>query len=91
MNRGDSEGQAEETAARTVNKARARAGEAAQTSRTSLKDIYSGKRGGLRSHKGAAGRTGNQHYEEVRRKSVKRAVGNVESAIGVGPESLIDR
>jgi hypothetical protein len=71
VNRGDSEGEAEEIAARTVNKARARSGESNEASPASLKDISSGRRGGLRSHKGAAGRTRNQLYEEARRKNVK--------------------
>ena len=48
--RGRSEDAAEEIAARTVNKERARAGEAEQASRTSTDDISSGRRGGLRSH-----------------------------------------
>lgn len=43
---------AEEIAARTVNKERARSGEAKQRSRSSVKDISSGRRGGLRSHTG---------------------------------------
>jgi len=71
VNRGDSEDEAEEIAARTVNKSRARSGESTQASRTSLKDISSGRRGGLRSHQGAAGRTRDQLYEEARRKNVK--------------------
>ena len=50
------EDEAEEIAARTVNKERARAGEAKESSRTSTEDISSGRRGGLRSHRGA-GRT----------------------------------
>ena len=49
--RGRSEDVAEEIAARTVNKERARAGEAATASRTSTDDISSGRRGGLRSHR----------------------------------------
>jgi hypothetical protein len=69
--RGRSEDVAEEIAARTVNKERARAGEARQASRTSTEDISSGRRGGLRSHKGAGGRTRDQLYEEARRKNVK--------------------
>lgn len=48
--RGTREEKAEEIAARTVNKERARAGEAKQASRTSLDDISSERRGGLRSH-----------------------------------------
>ena len=58
---GRSEDTAEEIAARTVNKERARAGESKTASRTSTKDISSGRRGGLRvafglegAHEGAA-------------------------------------
>jgi hypothetical protein len=69
--RGDSESEAEEIAARTVNKERARAGEAKQASATSTRDISAGRRGGLRSHKGPGGRTRDQLYEEARRKGVK--------------------
>lgn len=58
---------AEEIAARTVNKERARHGEAATASRTSVADLSSGRRGGLRSHRGAAGRTKAQLYAEARR------------------------
>ena len=68
--RGESEGQAEEIAARTVNKERARAGESKSASRASVKDISSGRRGGRRSHKGSGGRTRQQLYEEARRKNV---------------------
>ena len=52
--RGRDEDVAEEIAARTVNKERARAGEARQASKTSTDDISSSRRGGLRSHSGAA-------------------------------------
>src|SRR2546421_12836010 len=69
--RGRSERTAKEIAARTVNKERARAGEAKQSSRTSTRDISSGRRGGLRSHKGPGGRTKEQLYNEARRKNVK--------------------
>lgn len=69
--RGRSEDTAEEIAARTVNKERARAGEAKQASRTSTQDISSGRRGGLRSHSGPGGRTRDQLYEEARRKGVE--------------------
>jgi hypothetical protein len=68
--RGESEDTAEEIAARTVNKERARAGEARQASRSSVDDISSGRRGGLRSHKGPAGRTRDQLYNEARRKNI---------------------
>lgn len=68
---GRSEDQAEEIAARTVNKERARSGEARQKSRTSTDDISSGRRGGLRSHKGPGGRTRDQLYAEARKKNIK--------------------
>jgi hypothetical protein len=61
---------AEEIAARTVNKERARAGEAKEASRLSLTDLSSGRRGGLRSHKGPGGRTKAQLYEEAKAKKV---------------------
>jgi len=69
--RGESTGRAEEIAARTVNKERARSGEARTASRTSTKDISSSRRGGLRSHRGAGGRTYAQLYAEARRRGVK--------------------
>ena len=69
--RGRSEDKAAEIAARTVNKERARAGEAVTASRTSLDDISSSRRGGLRSHRGAGGRTRDQLYEEAKRKGVE--------------------
>ncbi|MFI8361542.1 plasmid stabilization protein [Streptomyces sp. NPDC085612] len=68
--RGESPERAKEIAARTVNKERARAGESRTASRTSLEDISSGRRGGLRSHKGAGGPTYDQLYEEARRKNI---------------------
>jgi hypothetical protein len=68
---GRSEDTAEEIAARTVNKERARAGESRQASRTSTEDISSSRRGGLRSHSGPGGRTRAQLYDEARRKNVK--------------------
>ncbi|MFB6815760.1 plasmid stabilization protein [Streptomyces sp. NPDC056347] len=68
--RGVSEERAEEIAARTVNKERARAGESRTASRTSLEDMSSARRGGLRSHSGAAGPTRDQLYEEAKRKNV---------------------
>ncbi len=71
VERGRPEDLAEEIAARTVNKERARKGEAKQASRTSVKDISSGRRGGLRSHSGAAGRTYDQLYAEAQRNNVK--------------------
>lgn len=71
IERGDSDDEAEEIAARTVNKARARSGEARTASKTSTQDISSSRRGGLRSHKGAGGRTRDQLYQEARRKNVQ--------------------
>jgi plasmid stabilization system protein ParE len=62
---------AEEIAARTVNKERARRGEAKESSRSSTEDISSGRRGGLRSHSGPGGRTRDQLYEEAKRKNVR--------------------
>ena len=70
--RGVSESRAEEIAARTVNKERARAGESQTRSRTSVKDISSRRRGGLRSGRpGPRGRTREQLYAEARRLGVK--------------------
>ncbi|MGE3621579.1 MAG: plasmid stabilization protein [Acidimicrobiia bacterium] len=69
--RGRDEDEAEEIAARTVNKERARHGEARESSRLSRQDLSSGRRGGLRSHRGPGGRTRDQLYEEARRKGVK--------------------
>ena len=71
LDRGEKEGTAAEIAARTVNKERARAGEAKQASRTSTEDISSSRRGGLRSHRGAGGRTRDQLYNEARQKGIK--------------------
>jgi hypothetical protein len=69
--RGEPEDTAEEIAARTVNKERARAGEAEEASSTSTEDISSGRRGGLRSHRGPGGRTRDQLYNEAREKNIK--------------------
>ena len=68
---GRSEDLAEEIAARTVNKERARAGEARESSKTSTGDISSGRRGGLRSHRGPGGRTRDQLYAEAKDKGIK--------------------
>ncbi|MFF3935764.1 plasmid stabilization protein [Streptomyces phaeofaciens] len=71
QDRGESTRRAEEIAARTVNKERARSGESKTASRTSLEDISSGRRGGLRSGKGSQGPTYDQLYEEARRRGVE--------------------
>ena len=69
--RGESPERATEIAARTVNKERARSGESRIASKTSTGDISSGRRGGLRSHSGAAGRTKEQLYAEARKRNIK--------------------
>src|SRR5690349_19859672 len=71
LDRGEKEDTAEEIAARTVNKARARSGEARESSRLSREDISSGRRGGLRSHRGPGGRTKDQLYNEAREKNIE--------------------
>ena len=68
---GTSEDKAEEIAARTVNKERARAGEARESSRLSREDISSGRRGGLRSGTSRQkGRTRDQLYEEAKDRNI---------------------
>ncbi|MFD5701176.1 plasmid stabilization protein [Streptomyces lasiicapitis] len=69
--RGEKPSRAREIAARSVNKERARSGEAKTASRTSTQDISSGRRGGLRSHSGARGPTRDQLDEEARRRGLK--------------------
>jgi hypothetical protein len=70
--RGTSEDKAEEIAARTVNKERARSGEARESSRLSRSDISSSRRGGLRSGtRRAKGRTRDQLYEEAKNMGIE--------------------
>jgi hypothetical protein len=70
--RGTSEDRAEEIAARTVNKERARHGESRTSSRTSTEDVSSGHRGGVRAHrKGPRGRTRDQLYNEAKHLGIK--------------------
>jgi plasmid stabilization system protein ParE len=70
--RGTSEDKAEEIAARTVNKERARSGEAKSSSRLSREDISSGRRGGLRSGtRRPKGRTRDQLYEEAKHMGIE--------------------
>ncbi len=71
LDRGKSEEEAEEIAARTVNKARAQAGESDTASRTSLDDMSPSRRGGLRSHEGAGGRTYRQLYAEAKARGIE--------------------
>ena len=67
LQRGTSTRRAEEIAARTVNKERARSGQSQTSSRTSTQDISSGRRGGLRSGTNSPrGRTREQLYNEAR-------------------------
>jgi len=69
---GASEGRAEEIAARTVNKERARSGESRTRSRLSVSDMSSSRRGGQRSARsGPRGRTRDQLYNEARKLGVK--------------------
>jgi hypothetical protein len=70
LERGKPEDEAEAIAARTVNKVRAQQGESLQASKTSLDDLSPSRRGGLRSHTGAQGRTHRQLYEEARTKNI---------------------
>jgi plasmid stabilization system protein ParE len=70
--RGESEDKAEEIAARTVNKERARAGEAKESSRLSRTDMSSSRRGGLRSGTNRPkGRTKDQLYNEAKSMGVE--------------------
>lgn len=71
LQRGKPEPLAEEIAARVVNKERAQHGESVQASPSSLKDMPAGRRGGLRSHRGAGGRTLLQLRNEARQRGLK--------------------
>jgi hypothetical protein len=72
LEQGRSEDRAEEIAARTVNKERARAGESRERSRSSTDDISSGRRGGLRSGTNRTkGRTRDQLYNEAREMGIE--------------------
>ena len=62
---------ATEIAARTIQKERARRGQTKTASRTSVRDISSSRRGGLRSHRGAGGRTRDQLYNEARQLGIR--------------------
>jgi hypothetical protein len=72
LDQGASAQRAEEIAARTVNKERARSGEARTRSRSSTQDISSGRRGGLRSGRNRSkGRTRNQLYNEAQKLGIE--------------------
>ena len=66
-----SETEAEEIAARTVNKTRAQEGESEEASRASLEDKSPAERGGERSHQGPQVRTKAQLYEDAKRQGVE--------------------
>ena len=69
---GRSTKRAKEIAARTVNKERARSGEAVESSRTSRRDMSSSRRGGLRSGTNRPrGRTKEQLYNEAKRMNIR--------------------
>jgi plasmid stabilization system protein ParE len=84
--RGRSEDEAEEIAARTANKDRAQHGESETASRTSTEDLSPERRGGLRSHRGPGGRTYRQLYAEAKRKGIegrsKMSKQQLENAVG---------
>jgi hypothetical protein len=84
--RGESVETAEEIAARTVNKERARHGESTSASPSSTRDLSSGRRGGLRSHRGPGGRTKAQLYNEAQRRNIrgrsKMSKAELERAVG---------
>lgn len=86
LERGEARSTAEEIAARIINKERARHGESRTASRSSLQDLSSGRRGGLRSHEGAGGRTYDQLYDEAKRRNIpgrsKMSKTELERALG---------
>lgn len=72
LDRGTSESRAEEIAARTVNKEKARSGESRSRSRSSTQDMSSGRRGGQRSGTNRQkGRTRDQLYNEARKMGIE--------------------
>ncbi len=71
LERGASERRAEEIAARTTNKERARRGESKTRSRSSAQESSSGRRGGERSRAGAQGATYDQLYEEAKSRNIE--------------------
>ena len=72
LDQGRSTKRAKEIAARTVNKERARSGEARESSRSSRQDMSSGRRGGQRSGTNRPkGRTKEQLYNEAKKRNIK--------------------
>ena len=85
LDQGQSNSRAQEIAARTVNKERARAEESMTRSRTSTVDISSGRRGGLRSGtKRVKGRTRDQLYEEAREVGNRRSLEDEQAPTAAG-------
>ncbi|MDN5687836.1 MAG: plasmid stabilization protein [Brachybacterium sp.] len=70
LDEGSSEEEAEEVAARTVNKTRAQEGESDEASKTSTQDKSPSERGGERSGSGPQGRTKDQLYQDAKREDV---------------------
>lgn len=70
LERGTGHEEAEEIAARTVNKERAQHSEAKESSPTSVHDLSPSRRGGLRSHRGSGGRT----YDQLRNEAKERGI-----------------
>ncbi len=91
VDRGEDNETAEEIAARTVNKERARHGESETASRTSTEDISSGRRGGLRSHRGPGGRTKAQLYNEAREARHRGSVEDDQGRVGTRYRSMSTR
>ena len=71
LDAGRSEDRAEEIAARTVNKEKARQGESRTASPSSIRDISSGRRGGRRSGHGPGGRTREQLYNDAKKMNIE--------------------
>jgi hypothetical protein len=72
LEQGAGESRAEEIAARTVNKERARSGESRTRSRTSTQDISPSRRGGQRSGTNRPkGRTRDQLYSEAKKLGIE--------------------
>src|SRR4051794_41960272 len=83
---GRSEKRAQEIAARTVQKERARSGESRQASKTSTRDISSGRRGGKRSGKsGPRGRTPDQLYNDAEKLGIEGAPKNSKAQLPRAP------
>ncbi len=81
LKRGTDEKEAEEIAARTVNKTRAQEGEAEEASPTSVNDLSPSRRGGIRSHQGAGGRTYRQLYQDAKAQHIQGRSGMTKSEL----------